>query len=387
MRISVIIAYHGETKYIMDCFASLAEQTYRDFEVIVVCDGCEEPDVSPFPELTVRFVKQEASGSVAIMRNLGIEKAEGEYLYFLDADDYIDTNMFEQMTQAAVPDGVVYATIRHTWYSRKVHYDNGEELNRQNGTAKKDRFRGDCQNPYEFLIMRANGLQNVTILGMLIARSIVDENNLRFDEDFLYFSDAPFLLQVLAAAKTAVFCEESVYIKRKHNDPVNLPALVQVKDEEKKIFEGMRMYSQYKHVVPKDENEVYFDYKFARFLVTRISWFILKAKPGKRKEVCACLKEALGKMGDGVNERLGRYPRQLVKYGKRGRVDKIAKKARSNARKEKVRTVIHSRSRMKRYIYRKVLCKKKMIPDLIVFESFFGKNYSDSPKYIYEYLN
>lgn len=387
MRISVIIAYHGETKYIMDCFASLAEQTYRDFEVIVVCDGCEEPDVSQFPELTVRFVKQEASGSVAIMRNLGIEKAEGEYLYFLDADDYIDTNMFEQMIQAAVPDGIVYATIRHTWYSRKVHYDNGEELNRQNGTAKKDRFRGDCQNPYEFLIMRANGLQNVTILGMLIARSIVEENELRFDEDFLYFSDAPFLLQVLAAAKTAVFCEESVYIKRKHNDPVNLPALVQVKDEEKKIFEGMRMYSKYKHVVPKDENEAYFDYKFARFLVTRISWFIVKAKPEMRKEVCACLKEALGKMGDGVNERLGRYPRQLVKYGKRGRADKIAKKARFNARKEKVRTVIHSRSRMKRYIYRKVLCKLKMIPDLVVFESFFGKNYSDSPKYIYEYLN
>ena len=139
--------------------------------------------------------------------------------------------------------------------------------------------------------------------------------------------------------------------------------------------------------MPKDENEAYFDYKFARFLVTRISWFIVKAKPEMRKEVCACLKEALGKMGDGVNERLGRYPRQLVKYGKRGRADKIAKKARFNARKEKVRTVIHSRSRMKRYIYRKVLCKLKMIPDLVVFESFFGKNYSDSPKYIYEYLN
>ena len=78
MRISVIIAYHGETKYIMDCLASLAEQSYRDFEVIVVCDGCEEPDVSPFPELAIRFVRQEAAGSVAMMRNLGLEKAEGE---------------------------------------------------------------------------------------------------------------------------------------------------------------------------------------------------------------------------------------------------------------------------------------------------------------------
>ncbi len=387
MRISVIIAYHGETKYIMDCLASLAEQSYRDFEVIVVCDGCEEPDVSPFPELAIRFVRQEAAGSVAMMRNLGLERAEGEYLYFLDADDYIDTDMFEQMIKAAVPDSVVYAAIRRTWYSRKVHYDNGEELNRQNGTAKKDRFRGDCQNPYEFLVMRANGLQNVTILGMLIARSIVEQNKLRFDEEFRYFSDAPFLLQVLAAAKAAVYCEEGCYIKRKHNDPVNLPALVQIKDEGNKILEGIQMYSKYKHVVPKDENEVYLDYKFARFLVTRISLFIMKAKPQKRKEIGACLKEALEKMGSGVNDRMDRYTRQLVRYGKRGRADKIAKKARGNARKQKVQTVLQSRSMMKRYLYRKVFCKMKRIPNMVVFESFFGKNYSDSPKYIYEYLN
>lgn len=387
MRISVIIAYHGEINYISDCFASLAEQSYRDFEVIVVCDGCEEPDVSEYPGMDIHFVKHEAAGNVAVMRNIGIEKAGGDYLYFLDADDYIDTDMFERMLGLATSGDVIYAAMRHTWYSRKVHYDNGEELNRQNGTAKKDRFHGDCENPYEFLIMRANGLQNVTILGMLISRRIVEKNNLRFDEEFQYFSDAPFLLQVLGGAESTAFCEEVTYVKRNHNDPVNLPALVQVKDEENKIFEAIRMFSNYKHAAPKDENEVYFDYKFVRFLVTRISWFIVKANPEKRSEVSACLKEALNKLGEDVDGRLGWYPKKLVKHGKSGRADKLAKTARANARKNKIRMVLRSRSKMKRYLYRKVFCKMKLFPDTVVFESFFGKNYSDSPKYIFEYMN
>ena len=44
MKISVVIAYHDEKQYIKDCLASLAEQTFQDFEVILVCDGCGRRD-------------------------------------------------------------------------------------------------------------------------------------------------------------------------------------------------------------------------------------------------------------------------------------------------------------------------------------------------------
>ena len=55
VKISVIVAYHNEKNYIRDCLASLGEQTYRDFEVILVCDGCEEPDVSAYGNRSVHF--------------------------------------------------------------------------------------------------------------------------------------------------------------------------------------------------------------------------------------------------------------------------------------------------------------------------------------------
>ena len=102
MKISVIIAYHGEANYIKDCLGSLADQSYGDFEVIVVCDGCEKPDTGPFSALKLRFLKCSA-GNVAKVRNIGLEAAKGEYLYFLDTDDYLDGEVLGGLAGLAVP--------------------------------------------------------------------------------------------------------------------------------------------------------------------------------------------------------------------------------------------------------------------------------------------
>ena len=82
MKISVVIAYHDEKQYIKDCLASLAEQTFQDFEVILVCDGCEAPEEGIPETLNIVTVMQEEKG-VAGARNAGIEKAQGEYVVFL----------------------------------------------------------------------------------------------------------------------------------------------------------------------------------------------------------------------------------------------------------------------------------------------------------------
>lgn len=391
MKISVIVAYHGEKNYICDCLDSLAAQKFDDFEVILVCDGCEAPDVSAYPGLAVTIVKQKAADSAAAMRNRGIEKASGEYLYFLDADDYIDEETLGELAQRAVPGGVVYGRLKNTWYSRRVHYDNGEELERQNGLEEKEEFEGDVNDPYEYLPMRAGSFQSITILGMLISRRIVREGHIRFLEELQYFSDIPFLMQMLKASERAVYCESGLYLKRRHNDPINLPSLLQKKDEEKKIFEGIQAFREARAFVPEEsgagEKGKYFDYKFVMFLVTRISPFMIEAKPAKRKEVGLCLQEALGQLGEGILGLIRRHPRRLIQYGRAGEFDRLAGKTRSHARLQTLLRVCTSRAKLKRYLYEKVFSKMKMLDDTVIFESFFGKSYSDSPKYIFEYLN
>ncbi len=378
MKISVIIAYHGEANYIKDCLGSLADQSYGDFEVIVVCDGCEKPDTGPFSALKLRFLKCSA-GNVAKVRNIGLEAAKGEYLYFLDTDDYLDGEVLGGLAGLAVPGGVVYGKLRHTWYGRKVYLGNG---------AKTAGFSmGESHNPYDCLMKRARGLQNVTILGMLVSRSVVDRNHIRFDEKCKYFADVPFLLQVLAASGSTVFCETGCYIKRRHNDPVNLPSLIQWKDEKGKSLEAIQMFSEYKCFIPKGDSEIWFDYKFVHFFMKKIVPFIVKAKPETGEEVCRGLREALGQLGSGVYDKLGSYEKRLLKCGRRGRAEQIAQKARFHFRMQTFWRVCKSRAELKRYVYKKVFSKLRLLSDTIMFESFFGKSYSDNPKYIFEYLN
>ena len=74
-------------------------------------------------------------------------------------------------------------------------------------------------------------------------------------------------------------------------------------------------------------------------------------------------------------------------YGLAGDADKIVKKTRNHARRQTLFRVCTSRAKCKRYLYEKVFSKMKMLDDMVIFESFFGKSYSDSPKYIFEYMN
>lgn len=319
MKISVIVAYHDEKNYIRDCLGSLADQSFRDFEVIMVCDGCDKPDVSEWGGLQMHFARTKDTSGVAAARNAGLDMATGEYIFFMDADDYLAPDTLQRLVEKEVTGGVAYGEIRSTWYSRKVYFDNGEELDRQNGT-EHTKYEGDVGNAYEYLPMRAGSLQGITILGMLISRKVIQEHSIRFCEDLHYFSDLPFLMQVLSHAEKTLFCEDGLYIKRKHNDPVNLPSLLQAKDDEKKVFEGMEAYRRAKKFISAQEENKnqYLDYKFVMWLVTRIAAFVVEAKPAKQKETVIVLQDTLKLLGNGVLPMLKHHPKKLIRYGLAG---------------------------------------------------------------------
>ena len=389
MKISVVIAYHDEKQYIKDCLASLAEQTFQDFEVILVCDGCEAPEEGIPETLNIVTVMQEEKG-VAGARNAGIEKTQGEYVVFLDADDYLAEDTLEALAEKAEPETVVYISKTETWYSRKVYQDNGEKLDEQNDTNgdEGEETKVDPENPYEYLIANTKKWQNISTLGLLIPRRLLIENPIRFCEELEYDSDIPVLMEVLAKAPKTVYQEKGTYIKRKHNDPINLPSLLQKKDAAKKVAEAMKSYEMASRFVDK-ENGRAFHYRFAMCLVTMIAPFMIESKAAERKETAKELKQVLEILGkDGWAEiPLKHHPRKLIAYGLAGDADKIVKKTRNHARRQTLFRVCTSRAKCKRYLYEKVFSKMKMLDDMVIFESFFGKSYSDSPKYIFEYMN
>ena len=95
VKVSVIVPVYNMEKYLGECLSSLARQTFNDYEVIVINDGSTDSS-----EEIIAYYKKEypkifksysfKNQGISKTRNIGIEKANGEYLTFIDSDDYVE---------------------------------------------------------------------------------------------------------------------------------------------------------------------------------------------------------------------------------------------------------------------------------------------------------
>lgn len=99
--LSVIVSVYNTKKYLKDCIESILAQTYHNFELILVDDGSTDGSSEICDEYTHLFsnvtVIHKVNGGTVSARKAGIEKALGEYVSFIDSDDWIDDTMYEQM--------------------------------------------------------------------------------------------------------------------------------------------------------------------------------------------------------------------------------------------------------------------------------------------------
>ena len=101
VKVSVIVPVYNVSAYLPICLFSLMNQTLKDIEFIIVDDGSTDDSFNVAKKLTKddkRFhLYHKTNGGLSDARNYGITKANGEYLTFIDSDDYVDHNMMEEM--------------------------------------------------------------------------------------------------------------------------------------------------------------------------------------------------------------------------------------------------------------------------------------------------
>lgn len=108
-KFSIIIPVYNVEKYIVKCIESVLDQTYQDYEIIIVNDGTKDNSIELIKNFPVKIINQENKG-LSEARNTGIKNAKGEYLIFLDSDDYIEEELLQKIAESTKnkPDLVRY---------------------------------------------------------------------------------------------------------------------------------------------------------------------------------------------------------------------------------------------------------------------------------------
>ena len=101
VKISVVIPVYNVEKYLEQCLDSVIAQSFEDIEVICVNDGSTDSSLEILKRYAdndsrIKIISQKNKGAGAA-RNVGIENAAGEYVYFMDSDDYLNSDAFERL--------------------------------------------------------------------------------------------------------------------------------------------------------------------------------------------------------------------------------------------------------------------------------------------------
>lgn len=203
MKISFIIPVYNVEKYLDECVRSILNQSFDDYEIILVNDG--SPDNCPamcvgyevrYPD-KVRVVHKK-NGGPAKARNSGMDIAKGDYLFFMDSDDFLCKDSLAELYQKAVEFG---ADILHTTYfsfddSKKTKTRNPQTFEVERVYTHKDMEKELCfaSSQYRIAYLWRN----------LYKRKFLLENSIRLDEDLLMVEDPPFNMEAFSKAERFV---------------------------------------------------------------------------------------------------------------------------------------------------------------------------------------
>ncbi len=207
-KVSVIVPVYNTEKYLRKCFDSLIHQTLEGVEIVVVNDGSKDssPDIiqeyiEKYPD---RFVyrSQENSGQ-AVARNKALPLCNGEYIGFLDSDDFVKPEMFERMYLKAKESDADYVACGYT----DLTYEEDKQVELQHYVAsrvareQRDMFRGALASPFLHLYRR----------------EVMEQSQARFPEGVIY-EDTAFYLNLIPYIHKLEVIEEPLAYRVRHSN-------------------------------------------------------------------------------------------------------------------------------------------------------------------------
>lgn len=206
MKVSIIIPVYNVAPYIGACLQSVFSQTYKDIEVIIVDDCGTDNSIKIVQTIISNYqgkfktniIHHSHNRGLSAARNTGIQKATGEYIYFLDSDDILPSNSIKSLINKIQPDSYADFVIggMETFGYKKYTYP---LLSREYLTSNKDIF-------IDFLLFR----WNVMACNKLINTSFIRKHNIKFLEGY-YHEDMDFSFKLALYAQNMACCHDITY--------------------------------------------------------------------------------------------------------------------------------------------------------------------------------
>ena len=125
MKVSIVIPIYNVEKYLRECIDSVIAQSYYNKEVILVNDGSTDSSIEICKEYDLKYpyikLINKKNGGLSDARNVGILNSTGEYILFLDSDDYWDENnfLFDLVQYIKINPNIDYIFFRYKFYYQK----------------------------------------------------------------------------------------------------------------------------------------------------------------------------------------------------------------------------------------------------------------------------
>lgn len=235
-KISVIVPVYNTEKYINKCLDSLVNQTMKNIEIIVVNDGSKDRSeevikqyVDKYPQM-IKYYKKE-NGGLSSARNYGIEKATGDYISFVDSDDYVDKELFLSL------ESYIDKDIELVKFKTIKKYKDGKLEKISGPTFDK------CCGEEAFNKLYSNDILIEPAWLYLYRREFWIKNNFKY-EDNLYHEDFGLTPLIITSAKTVVSTEVYGYYYIQRENSI-------VTDKTKNVRKAYDLLKHYDNMIEK----------------------------------------------------------------------------------------------------------------------------------------
>ncbi|MDR0427349.1 MAG: glycosyltransferase [Dysgonamonadaceae bacterium] len=202
-KVSVIIPIYNAESYLKTCIESVLSQTFTNFELLLINDGstdnskqiCEE---YASKDKRIQVISKE-NGGVSNTRNVGLEKARGHWINFIDSDDQVNESYLENLYNETTSDDNVLILQGINYYNDKL--EKTEQL--PNITLKENAI----SQAFQTLKIYNFGYP----FSKLYNRAVIEKNHLRFNENISFWEDLLFMCEYIYQINTIKFIEGANY--------------------------------------------------------------------------------------------------------------------------------------------------------------------------------